>query len=413
MPEDLRGRLGNRSNTVAYSPTTRYSHSHWEASPQEMMQRATDPVSIFIGNLSPNVTEDMLRELFGRYGRIMDVDIHRRSSANGRPAFSMFLFLSDVKKQLGPTPSPLSSTIPSMKPSTPWIIAMYLAAVLCEWSPRNRLHPWPAASRLCPEEALPHAFRPTRRLWSCCSSTASQLVSQMRTHRSRLTQHLRCTRRTMPMPFQGYMVLLLLMHQIIWWRTRDLPGCTPIATTLLLLNPSTISSHRDLDNTMCLPLHRPRPPITFHALIWPSVRQTINGHQSTRPSRRWQKNIPLESISLLGHLAKSHVWLPLRSAPLRRSDIGHLTLDRDLHEPLDCFKGSPRLPLVQDLISAVLIMAARNKTLLYDRAGQRYMSPRLLTWFEVLFIFFNIFQRNRRYLGLPSQCMLQKIIACT
>ncbi|KAI4168588.1 MAG: hypothetical protein LQ348_007461, partial [Seirophora lacunosa] len=103
MPEDLRGRLGNRSNTVAYSPTTRYSHSHWEASPQEMMQRATDPVSIFIGNLSPNVTEDMLRELFGRYGRIMDVDIHRRSSANAGPnafAFIQYYTVDEAKHAL-------------------------------------------------------------------------------------------------------------------------------------------------------------------------------------------------------------------------------------------------------------------------------------------------------------------------
>lgn len=119
MPEDLRGRLGNRSTTAAFSPTQRYLHSHWETSPQETMQRVTDPVSIFIGNLNPNVTEDMLRELFGRYGRIVDVDVHRRPSASGKHAFVMFFFPSDDKKQLGQTRSPLSSTILSMKPSTP------------------------------------------------------------------------------------------------------------------------------------------------------------------------------------------------------------------------------------------------------------------------------------------------------
>ncbi|KAL8991495.1 MAG: hypothetical protein Q9177_000119 [Variospora cf. flavescens] len=103
MPEDLRGRLGNRSTTAAFSPTQRYLHSHWETSPQETMQRVTDPVSIFIGNLNPNVTEDMLRELFGRYGRIVDVDVHRRPSASAGPnsfAFIQYYTVDEAKHAL-------------------------------------------------------------------------------------------------------------------------------------------------------------------------------------------------------------------------------------------------------------------------------------------------------------------------
>ncbi|KAL9014866.1 MAG: hypothetical protein Q9173_000503, partial [Seirophora scorigena] len=71
---------------------------------RDAQARATDPVSIFIGNLSPNVTEDMLRELFGRYGRIMDVDIHRRSSANAAEpnafAFIQYYTVDEAKQAL-------------------------------------------------------------------------------------------------------------------------------------------------------------------------------------------------------------------------------------------------------------------------------------------------------------------------
>lgn len=81
MPEDMRGGLGGRSHAPAYSPTPRYPHGHWETSPRAIMQRTADPVWIWVGNLPSDVTEDKLRELFGRYGRIADVDIVTKPSA--------------------------------------------------------------------------------------------------------------------------------------------------------------------------------------------------------------------------------------------------------------------------------------------------------------------------------------------
>lgn len=119
MPEDMRARLGGRASAPAHSPRQRYPYAQWETSPPAMQQRAID-ASVFVGNLYANVTDDEVRELFGRYGRVADIDIHRKPFANGKHALPLTypsLPQSDDRTQLDPIRSPLSDSIPPGRPS--------------------------------------------------------------------------------------------------------------------------------------------------------------------------------------------------------------------------------------------------------------------------------------------------------
>ncbi|KAI4157412.1 MAG: hypothetical protein L6R39_000694 [Caloplaca ligustica] len=102
MPEDMRARLGGRASAPAHSPRQRYPYAQWETSPPAMQQRAID-ASVFVGNLYANVTDDEVRELFGRYGRVADIDIHRKPFANAGPnsfAFVRFYTPGEAKHAL-------------------------------------------------------------------------------------------------------------------------------------------------------------------------------------------------------------------------------------------------------------------------------------------------------------------------
>lgn len=80
MPEDMRQRLGGRSSGAH---TTRISPDRMGDSPQAMMRRAVDSSSVFVGNLPFGTTEDKLRELFGMYGRIVNIELVHKPSING------------------------------------------------------------------------------------------------------------------------------------------------------------------------------------------------------------------------------------------------------------------------------------------------------------------------------------------
>lgn len=51
-----------------------------------MMRRAVDSTSVFVGNLPFGTTEDKLRELFGMYGRIVNIELVHKPSVNGEYA---------------------------------------------------------------------------------------------------------------------------------------------------------------------------------------------------------------------------------------------------------------------------------------------------------------------------------------
>ncbi|KAL8734416.1 MAG: hypothetical protein Q9181_003219 [Wetmoreana brouardii] len=96
MPEDMRQRLGARSHPPPVTQRPRFSPGGLGVSPQEspqaMMKRITDLSSIFVGNLPVDATDDKLRELFGLYGRIVQIEIVRKPSVNG-PGVNTFAFI--------------------------------------------------------------------------------------------------------------------------------------------------------------------------------------------------------------------------------------------------------------------------------------------------------------------------------
>ncbi|KAL9587209.1 MAG: hypothetical protein Q9212_000368 [Teloschistes hypoglaucus] len=91
MPEDMRQRLGGRSSGPQ---PTRFSPNRMGDSPQAMMRRAVDSTSVFVGNLPFGTTEDKLRELFGVYGRIVNIELVHKPSVNGVNVFAFIQYLS-------------------------------------------------------------------------------------------------------------------------------------------------------------------------------------------------------------------------------------------------------------------------------------------------------------------------------
>ncbi|KAL8953972.1 MAG: hypothetical protein Q9222_000182 [Ikaeria aurantiellina] len=95
MPEDMRARLGGRPGAAIGPQPHRFSPARPGNSPQAMMRRAADMCSVFVGNLPPDATEDKLRELFGMYGRILQIEIVRKPSVNaGVNTFAFVQFRS-------------------------------------------------------------------------------------------------------------------------------------------------------------------------------------------------------------------------------------------------------------------------------------------------------------------------------
>ncbi|KAL8661369.1 MAG: hypothetical protein Q9202_005671 [Teloschistes flavicans] len=99
MPEDMRQRLGGRSSGAH---TTRISPDRMGDSPQAMMRRAVDSSSVFVGNLPFGTTEDKLRELFGMYGRIVNIELVHKPSINGAGvnvfAFIQYLSIDEAER---------------------------------------------------------------------------------------------------------------------------------------------------------------------------------------------------------------------------------------------------------------------------------------------------------------------------
>ncbi|KAL9006147.1 MAG: hypothetical protein Q9188_001116 [Gyalolechia gomerana] len=98
MPEDVRTRLGGNSNGRTQAP--RFSPARLSDSPQALMRRAADLASVFVGNLPPNATEDRVREVFGLYGRIVQIEIIRKPSVNaGVNTFAFVQFRSSAEAE--------------------------------------------------------------------------------------------------------------------------------------------------------------------------------------------------------------------------------------------------------------------------------------------------------------------------
>ncbi|KAL8942421.1 MAG: hypothetical protein Q9216_001685 [Gyalolechia sp. 2 TL-2023] len=98
MPEDVRTRLGGNSNGRAQAP--RFSPARLSDSPQALTRRAADVASVFVGNLPPNATEDRVREVFGLYGRIVQIEIIRKPSVNaGVNTFAFIQFRSSAEAE--------------------------------------------------------------------------------------------------------------------------------------------------------------------------------------------------------------------------------------------------------------------------------------------------------------------------
>ena len=83
MPDDIRYRLGGRSNQSSPMQRSPGQLGSGFTSPQVAIRRATDICSVFVGNLPPSAEEEQLRELFGQLGRINQVEIIRKPSVNG------------------------------------------------------------------------------------------------------------------------------------------------------------------------------------------------------------------------------------------------------------------------------------------------------------------------------------------
>ncbi len=83
MPDDIRYRMGSRSNQSSPMQRSPGLPGSNFTSPQAVMRRATDICSIFVGNLPPSADEEQLRQVFGQFGRINQVEIVRKPSVNG------------------------------------------------------------------------------------------------------------------------------------------------------------------------------------------------------------------------------------------------------------------------------------------------------------------------------------------
>ncbi|KAI9703275.1 MAG: hypothetical protein M1836_007841 [Candelina mexicana] len=91
MPLDLRSRPLRSS--ASNSPFMRPSPSRTGCTPQHPMARKdTDSCCVFVGDLSPNVTQKQLGDLFGNYGRVLSMDLVSKPSANGFEA-TVFAFV--------------------------------------------------------------------------------------------------------------------------------------------------------------------------------------------------------------------------------------------------------------------------------------------------------------------------------
>lgn len=84
MPDDIRHRMGSRSNQSSPMQRSPGLPGSTFSSPQVVVRRATDICSIFVGNLPPNADEEQLRQIFGQFGRINQVEIVRKPSVNGK-----------------------------------------------------------------------------------------------------------------------------------------------------------------------------------------------------------------------------------------------------------------------------------------------------------------------------------------
>lgn len=91
MPDEIRARISNRAFESPMS-SQRNSPGYPRRpfiSPQTNLRRDIDLCSIFVGNLPPNVNEEVLRGTFGAYGNVRNVEVVRKPSVNGGSLLSM------------------------------------------------------------------------------------------------------------------------------------------------------------------------------------------------------------------------------------------------------------------------------------------------------------------------------------
>ena len=94
MPDEIRARISNRafeSPVSSQRGSPGYPRRPF-VSPLASNRRALDLCSVFVGNLPPNVNEEVLRGTFGAYGNVRNVEIVRKPSVNGK-VFSPVSFL--------------------------------------------------------------------------------------------------------------------------------------------------------------------------------------------------------------------------------------------------------------------------------------------------------------------------------
>ena len=94
MPDDMRQRIGGRSHAPTMPHRPRFSPARCGSSPQALTMRAADLCDIFVGNLPFDATEDKLRELFGLYGRIANIEIIRKPCPNRQSPLYLLSMLS-------------------------------------------------------------------------------------------------------------------------------------------------------------------------------------------------------------------------------------------------------------------------------------------------------------------------------
>ncbi|KAL8691632.1 MAG: hypothetical protein Q9218_003187 [Villophora microphyllina] len=92
MPEDMRQCLGGRSSVAQ---NNHFNPNRVGDSPQAMVRHTIDSASVFVGNLPFGTTEDKLRELFGMYGRIVNIELVHKPSVNGM-GVNVFAFIQYV-----------------------------------------------------------------------------------------------------------------------------------------------------------------------------------------------------------------------------------------------------------------------------------------------------------------------------
>ncbi len=88
MPLDLRSRPLRSGPSI--SPFNRPSPGKTGLTPQHSMaRRDTDSCCVFVGDLSPNVTQKQLSDLFGAYGRVQSMDLISKPSGNGKARYPL------------------------------------------------------------------------------------------------------------------------------------------------------------------------------------------------------------------------------------------------------------------------------------------------------------------------------------